>query len=81
MQLDIRMPIGMLFTLLGLLLIAYGIWSDPSLYQRSLGININLWWGAVMLGFGALMLLLSRKSVRELFHHLSGSRAGGAAGR
>jgi hypothetical protein len=33
---------------------------DPAMYDRSLGININLWWGLVMLIFGALMLALGR---------------------
>ena len=44
----------------GLLLIAYGALSDPAIYQRSLGININLKWGIVMLVFGAIMLALGR---------------------
>jgi hypothetical protein len=32
--------------------------SDPAIYQKSLGINVNLRWGAVLLVFGVLMLLL-----------------------
>ncbi len=57
MGLDIRLPIGLLFALLGGLLVLYGLASDPAIYQRSLGININLWWGLVMLAFGLLMIL------------------------
>ena len=49
MGLDIRLPIGFLFSIFGVLLIAYGLLSDPAIYQRSLGININLEWGIVML--------------------------------
>ena len=60
MGLDIRLPIGALFSIFGLLLIVYGLFSNPALYQRSLGININLWWGVVMLVFGGLMILLGR---------------------
>jgi hypothetical protein len=60
MGLDIRIPIGGLFALLGLLLSLYGLSSDASQYQRSLGININLWWGLVLLLFGAGMLALAR---------------------
>lgn len=56
MGLDIRLPIGILFSLLGAMLLAYGLWSEPALYERSLGINVNLYWGGVMLMFGALML-------------------------
>jgi hypothetical protein len=35
MKLDIRLPIGLLFTLLGVLLLLFGTFSDPALYQRS----------------------------------------------
>lgn len=56
---DLRLPIGMLFSLLGALLAVYGMVSDPAIYQVSLGININLWWGVVMLLFGAGMLGLA----------------------
>jgi hypothetical protein len=60
MGLDIRLPIGLLFSIFGLLLIAFGLLSDKALYQRSLGINVNLWWGIVMLLFGAVMLRIGR---------------------
>ena len=60
MGLDIRLPIGFLFSLFGVLLITYGMFSDGSIYQRSLNININLEWGIVMLVFGAIMLALGR---------------------
>ena len=56
-NLDIRLPIGLLFATLGGLLAAYGAASDRAIYQRSLGININLWWGTALLVFGAAMLL------------------------
>ena len=62
MNLDIRLPIGMLFTLLGLLLAGYGVLSDPAAYQRSLGINLNLIWGLVLIAFGVFMLLLGRRA-------------------
>ena len=61
MGLDIRLPIGLMFTLFGLLLVVYGIVSDKSIYQRSLGMNVNLWWGFVLLIFGVVMLLLGRR--------------------
>ena len=56
MGLDIRWPIGFMFTLIGVLLAIYGavVKSD---HVISLGININLIWGAVLLVFGVLMLL------------------------
>ena len=56
---DIRLPIGGLFTVLGLLVSGYGLATtgDGELYARSLSINVNLWWGLVMLAFGAGLLL------------------------
>jgi hypothetical protein len=62
MGIDIRLPLGGLFLLLGAILLVYGAVSDPSLYQQSLGINVNLYWGVVLLAFGALMFALSRRS-------------------
>jgi hypothetical protein len=64
MGIDIRLPLGTLFSLLGLILIVYGATSDPSLYGQSLGINVNLYWGVVLLSFGLLMFVLSRRSAR-----------------
>jgi hypothetical protein len=62
MRLDIRRPIGLLFSIFGLLLIGFGAISDKAIYQRSLGININLWWGAALLVFGLTMVALSRRA-------------------
>jgi len=66
MQLDLRLPIGLMFGVIGLLLTGYGLLSDPAVYQVSLGINVNAWTGLVMLAFAALMLggvwLSARKS-------------------
>jgi multisubunit Na+/H+ antiporter MnhG subunit len=60
MRLDVRVPIGLLFTIFGLILAAFGLFSNPALYERSLGININLKWGIVMFIFGIIMLLISK---------------------
>ena len=59
MGLDIRWPIGLMFSLIGLLLTGYGAvtGSGNEMYQHSLGININLRWGVLLLVFGVLMLL------------------------
>ena len=62
MGIDIRLPLGILFLLLGLTLVIYGAVSDSSLYQQSLGINMNLYWGVVLLIFGAMMFMLSRRA-------------------
>jgi len=60
MGLDIRWPIGIMFSLVGLLLVVFGAAtnSDAAMYsQTSLGINVNLIWGVVLLVFGVGMLL------------------------
>ena len=59
MQLDIRLPIGLLFLLLGAILVGYGFMSDPAIYvQHSLGQNVNLRWGTIFALFGGAMLCL-----------------------
>ena len=62
MGLDIRMPIGLMFSALGVMLTLFGLFSDKRIYQVSLGININFIWGLALLAFGIVMLLLSRFS-------------------
>lgn len=61
MGLDIRLPIGMMFGLVGLLLTAYGFMTrgNEVYAARSMGININLVWGCVLIVFSALMLVFA----------------------
>lgn len=66
MGLDIRLPIGMLFTLVGAVLAGYGALGDPAIYQRSLGFNVNLWWGLVLLLFGLLFLWFGRRGTSTM---------------
>ena len=65
MGLDIRIPLGALFSLLGILLAGYGLHGGAALARRSLGINIDLWWGVVLLVFGAAMLALAWRARRK----------------
>jgi hypothetical protein len=57
MGIDLRYPIGLLFITFGVLLVLYGLFSGTAAYARSLGIDVNLWWGLIMLIFGGLMFL------------------------
>jgi len=59
MNLDLRLPIGLMFTVFGALLTGFGLISDGAIYTKSLGINVNLWWGLVLLAFGLAMLALA----------------------
>jgi hypothetical protein len=67
MGLDIRWPIGLMFSLVGVLMTVYGLAtaSDAELYKRSLDINVNLCWGIVLLVFGGLMLLLAWRGAKD----------------
>jgi len=70
MGLDIRIPMGLMFFVFGLILAGYGFLSDPAIYARSMGINVNEQWGIVLLVFGAFMLALgmrgnARKRVQQ----------------
>ncbi len=60
--LDIRIPIGAMFALMGLALSGYGWMTNgvPGFYDKSLGININLWWGLAMTLFGSGLLATAR---------------------
>ena len=67
MGLDIKIPIGLMFSLLGLILTIQGLATigNTELYQKSLNININLWLGLTLLVFGVLMLVFSKKKPEE----------------
>jgi hypothetical protein len=66
MDLDVRLPIGLMFSVFGLLLAGFGLLSDPAIYAaHSLGINVNLDWGLVLLAFGATMLLFALRARRS----------------
>ncbi len=56
MSFDLRIPVGLMFTLFGLILIGVGLFGSAALTEQSLGVNMNLWWGVVQFVFGALML-------------------------
>jgi hypothetical protein len=66
MKLDLRLPMGLMFTIVGILLTVFGLTSDEAIYARSLGINVNLWWGLVLLGFGLMMLAFAMQASRRL---------------
>ncbi len=64
-MLDVKLPIGLMFTLLGGLLLLYGVmtFADEEVYRKALGVNINLWSGSGMLVFGLTLLAFSRWKV------------------
>jgi hypothetical protein len=68
---DVRLPIGGLFSVLGLILAGYGAATanDAAHYARSFSFNINLWWGLVLLAFGLGLLLSATFYGRKVSVH------------
>jgi len=64
---DIRIPIGLMFSILGILISIFGLatMSNVEMYQASLNINVNLLMGPVMLVFGLIMLYFARRRKKE----------------
>ena len=62
-SLDLRLPIGGLFTVLGIMLAGFGLATggNTAMYEKSAGMNINLIWGAVMIVTGAVFLFLAKR--------------------
>ncbi len=67
MGLDIRWPIGLMFSLIGIMLVGYGFLtgSNTEMYQHSLSINVNLRWGMVLVIFGAWMLFMAWRDSKK----------------
>ena len=68
MHLDLRVPMGGMFSLTGLILTVFGLATNGNqkLYTPSLGINANLWWGLVLLVFGLSMFLFGLRGQKRL---------------
>jgi uncharacterized protein YybS (DUF2232 family) len=60
---DIRIPIGLMFSIVGLIISVFGFFtrSDTGMYAKSLGLNVNLMMGVLMLVFGLVLLYMARK--------------------
>jgi hypothetical protein len=67
MNLDLRTPMGLMFSITGAILIIWGLKTNgDAIYARSLGINANLWWGIVLLIFGVTMFILGERRQHKL---------------
>lgn len=67
MNFDLRVAVGWMFLLLGLLLVFFGYASkdNPALWVKSLGIDVDLWWGMVLTVFGLTMLALGKQAEKD----------------
>lgn len=66
MRFDLRLPIGFLFSIFGAVLVIYGFVTPAETYRQSLGINVNLYWGVVLCGFGGVMLAFAIRARGKL---------------
>ena len=66
-SLDLRLPIGGLFTVLGVMLAGFGLVTrgNTEMYVKSAGMNINLIWGAVMFVTGLIFLGLAKRGAAK----------------
>jgi hypothetical protein len=63
-MLDLRIPTGAFFCIIGLILLAMGILT-PSERAALTETNVNLYCGLAMLAFGAFMLAMARFGSRN----------------
>ena len=61
-MLDLRIPSGFFFAIVGLILCGLGLFS-PGVRAALTDVNVNLYSGVAMLAFGAALLALARRSV------------------
>jgi hypothetical protein len=63
MGLDIRVPLGLVFLIIGGIMGIFGIAThgNTAMYEKSLGVNINLIWGSLMFAFGAIMFFFGKR--------------------
>lgn len=68
MSFDLRLPMGLMFSFMGAILAAFGMATNANaaLYAKSLGINVNLWWGVGLLVFGQAMYYVGRRAQLRL---------------
>lgn len=68
MNLDLRIPMGLMFSLVGVILTGFGAATNSNavLYAKSLGFNVNLYWGIVLLVFGQIMFHMGRRGQARL---------------
>jgi putative Mn2+ efflux pump MntP len=66
MQTDIRFPIGLLFTIIGVMITIFGfVTGGAEIYKHSLGININIWSGICLIIFGVIMLVMALNAQKK----------------
>jgi len=65
MNLDIRFPLGLMFAIMGVILVGTGLVSDARAHAGGETVNINLWWGLALLVFGGVTLYLASRAPQK----------------
>ena len=65
MKLDVRLPIGLMFSLYGVILAVLGLVKGSEQSQHLFGLNLNLAWGLVILAFGLVMLVFALRARKK----------------
>jgi hypothetical protein len=60
-MMDLRLPSGLFFTLLGLILVGMGVFA-PETRAALTDANVNLYSGLGMLAFGAFLLIMAKRA-------------------
>jgi hypothetical protein len=63
-MLDLRLPSGLFFLILGLIVAAVGVFQPDLHAPLTEGVNVNLYSGISMLAFGGFLLLLARRAAK-----------------
>jgi hypothetical protein len=63
-MLDLRVPSGLFFLILGAIVLGVGL-LQPDLRAPLTDINVNLYSGLSMLAFGGFLLIMARRAVRK----------------
>ena len=76
MEIDLRIPMGMMFSMIGAVLLAFGLATrtHTEMYAKSFGINVDLWWGVVVLVLGLIMLNMGRRGQGQIELKKKGTR-------
>lgn len=62
MRFDLRLPLGLLFVIFGAILVVQSFISPAADQAKSLGLDMNLRWGCVLLVFGGGALALALRA-------------------
>ncbi len=65
-MIDLRLPIGIFFILVGVILMIFGLVSPTNIPNIDVHINIDLYWGIVLLLFGIPMTFFGLRAERKI---------------